>query len=212
MAATVVTITNDMGEMMIKQLVDEAFDSLFSTGSIATTNQGRVSGHGQDSFRVIFNANMALLTTGANNKATGTLSMATKPTADDTVVIGANTYTFVATWAAEGDVEIGALVANSQANLVAAINGSDGNNTAHPLVTAAAFASDDMVVTAKSVGTAGNLATTETFTDETDAWGAATMSGGRSVTATTLTGSSWQELITGINSSLASAKAAVDAI
>lgn len=211
MAATVVTITPDMGEMNIKQHVDDAFDSLFSEGSVSTTGKGRVSGHGQSSFAAVFNANAALLKTGLDSKATGTLSMATKPTADDTVTIGTNVYTFVETWAAEGDVEIGALVANSQANLVAAINGSDGNNTAHASVVAGAFAANAMVITAKANGVLA-LATTETFTDETDGWAAATMSGGRLVTNTSVDGSSWHGMVTAINSTLASIKAAADAV
>ena len=111
-------------------------------------------------------------------KATGTLGMATKPTADDTVTIGTTVYTFVVTPAAAGDVAIGAAVANSGANLTAAING-DTYNDAHPDVVAAAWASDELVITAKLSGTAANsIATTETFDDGTDAWGAAAMSGG----------------------------------
>jgi hypothetical protein len=112
-------------------------------------------------------------------KATGTLSMATKPTADDTVTIGSNVYTFVATPAAAGDVALGAAVANSQANLVTAINDGDDYNDPHPTFVAADFSSDEMVITAKEVGTAANgVATEETFTDGTDAWAAATTSGG----------------------------------
>lgn len=108
-------------------------------------------------------------------KAQGTLSMATKPTADDTVTIGDYVYTFVATPAATGDVAIGALVANSQENLVAAIAG-DAFNVVHPLVTAADFAADAMIVTAILPGTDGNaIASTETFTDLTDAWDAAVL-------------------------------------
>ncbi len=100
---------------------------------------------------------------GAN--ATSTLSMATKPTATNTVTIGTTVYTFVATPAAVGDVAIGALVANSQANLVAAINVGDDFNDPHPDVAVAAFAANDMVATAKVFGVAGNsIATTETFT------------------------------------------------
>lgn len=116
--------------------------------------------------------------------ATGTLGMATKPTADDTITIGTTVYTFVASPEAAGEVAIGAAVANSQANLVAAINGDDFN-TAHPSVVAADFESDEMVITAKISGIAANsLATTETFADETDAWGAATMTGGVAETHT----------------------------
>ena len=46
--------------------------------------------------------------------------MATKPTAGDTVAIGSRVYTFVATPDLEGEVAIGANVAASQVNLVAA--------------------------------------------------------------------------------------------
>lgn len=112
-------------------------------------------------------------------KATGTLGMATKPTADDTVTIGDNVYTFVATPAANGDVAIGAAIANSQENLVTAINDGDTFNNPHPDVVAADFADDEMIITAKNHGTdANDIDTTETFADETDAWGAAKMSGG----------------------------------
>lgn len=109
-------------------------------------------------------------------KAAGTLSMATKPTATDTVTIGDRVYEFVAAVAdvaAETNVPvlIGADVAASKVNLVAAIT-ADTN----AVVTVAAFSGDNMVATAKAKGTAGSLiATTETFTDETDAWGAATL-------------------------------------
>lgn len=112
-------------------------------------------------------------------KAAGTLGMATKPTANDTVTIGDNVYKFVATPAATGDVAIGALVANSQENLVTAINDGDDYNDAHPTFVAADFSSDDMVITAKTAGTDANgVATEETFDDGTDAWVAAVTSGG----------------------------------
>ena len=109
-------------------------------------------------------------------QAQGTLTMATKPTADDTVTIGSTVYTFKASQSAAGEVEIGADVAASKVNLVAAINGTDGVNSADPLVTAADFAGDDMVVTAIKAGTTGNaIASEETFTDGSDAWDAATL-------------------------------------
>ncbi len=129
------------------------------------------------------NLNKKLPTTGTPTngvKATGTLGMATKPTANDTVTLGTNVYKFVATAAAAGDVAIGALIANSQANLVAAINDGDTYNDAHEDVTVAAFdGSDDMVATAIVHGTVANaIATEETFTDATDAWVAATLGSG----------------------------------
>lgn len=131
--------------------------------------------------------NKKLPTTGTpvcSVKATGTLGMATKPTADDTVTIGDNVYTFVATPAATGDVAIGALVANSQENLVTAINDGDTYNDPHPTFVAADFAANAMVITAKEAGTAANgVATEETFDDGTDAWVAAVTSGGIDGTA-----------------------------
>jgi len=133
---------------------------------------------GQDGTRHL---NKRLPTTGTPSnlvQGVGTLSMATKPTADDTVTIGSVVYTFVETPADAGDVAIGATVANSQANLLAAINDGDAFNDAHPLVTAAAWDGDELVVTANEGGTAGNLDSEETFSDETDAWGASTLVNG----------------------------------
>jgi hypothetical protein len=103
--------------------------------------------------------------------------MATKPVADDTVVIAGDTYTFVASPAAAGDVAIGAAVANSQANLVAAINTGDTYNTARTDVLATAFAGNDMVLTAKAAGAAGNVTTTASL-QSTDDWAAAALAGG----------------------------------
>lgn len=109
-------------------------------------------------------------------KAQGTLSMATKPTADDTLTIGDVTYTFVATPAATGDVAIGAAVANSQENLVTAINDGDDFNDIHPDVSVADFAANDMVITAREAGTPGNsITTTETFDAAGNVFDAATL-------------------------------------
>jgi len=122
-----------------------------------------------------------------NTRATGSLGMATKPTdTADTVTIGTTVYRFMDTPAQAYDVEIGSLVADSQANLVAAINGSGtpgveyfAGTVAHPDVRAVAFAANVMVVTAKQAGLdANSIATTETFTDVTDKWVAATLLGG----------------------------------
>lgn len=118
-------------------------------------------------------------------KATATLSLATQPTADDTITIGTTVYTFVAagTAAAAGEVNLGANIAATKPLLVAAING-DALNDAHPDVVAGDFAGDDMVITAKLHGTAANsIVTTTDLTDGTDDFGAATMSGGVAGTA-----------------------------
>jgi hypothetical protein len=60
------------------------------------------------------------------------LEIATKPTANDTVTLTINgrtiTFKFVSSATNAGEVTIGSAVANSQANLVAAINGAGGGN------------------------------------------------------------------------------------
>lgn len=109
--------------------------------------------------------------------AAGTLSLETLPTADDTVTIGTTVYTFVAAPDAVGEVALGADAAAANANLAAAIAG-DAFNTAHGAVSAQATAVS-VKVTAKQPGVVGNtIATTETLTDLTDAWGAVTLEGG----------------------------------
>jgi hypothetical protein len=111
--------------------------------------------------------------------ATGVLTMATKPTANDTVTIGSRVYKFVASAAATGDVAIGANVAASQANLVTAIGG-DAHNLINTDVTAAAFSSNAMTVTAIVKGTLANaVATTSSLVaGAPDGWGAATLASG----------------------------------
>ena len=108
----------------------------------------------------------------------GTLTMDTQPTADDTMTIGTKVYTFTTdgTAAADGEIDVGADLADAKTLVVAAINGTDGNNDAHTSVTAAAFAGDDCVITASTKGTAGDaIATTETFTAGTNVFDAATL-------------------------------------
>lgn len=103
--------------------------------------------------------------------AAGTLTVDTQPTAGDTMTIGGRTYSFVADGTAnfDGEISIGADLAGAKTAIVAAINGTDGWNVAHPTVTAAAFSGDDSVITAKTPGTAGDaIDTTETFTAVTN--------------------------------------------
>jgi len=105
----------------------------------------------------------------------GTLTMATQPTAGDTITIGDTVYTFVADGTADeaGEIDVGADVADAKTLVVGAVNGTGLSfNVANGQVVATAFAGDDMVVTAVA-GLAGDLiATTETFDDATDAWAA----------------------------------------
>ena len=107
----------------------------------------------------------------------GTLTVDTQVTADDTITIGTTTYTFKAgATAAAGEIGIGDNVAACKLAIVAAINGTDTKNTAHALVTAAAFVGDDCVITAQTKGVAGDeIATTSSLTTETNVFDATTL-------------------------------------
>ena len=111
-------------------------------------------------------------------KSQGTLTVDTQPTVMDTMTIGDVVYTFKAPedTDTDGEISIGTDLATAQANIVAAVNGTDGINTANPYVTMADFAADAAVLTAIEGGTAGDLiATTETFTAVTNVFDAATL-------------------------------------
>ena len=114
----------------------------------------------------------------ASTKSAGTLTMDTQPTSGDTMTIGTTVYTFVPIGTAngEGEIDIGVDLAAAKLATVAAINGTDGINTAHPLVTAAAFAVNDCVITALVGGVAGDLIdSTETFTAGSNVFDAGTL-------------------------------------
>lgn len=122
--------------------------------------------------------------------ATRVLTMDTQPTAAETITIGTRVYTWVASGAVAGQINRGADLAAAKLNLVAAINGTDSINTAHPQVTAAAFSSNSMTITAKVRGVAANaIATTETMVGGANAWAGATMTGGVDGTP----GDAWEE-------------------
>lgn len=90
-------------------------------------------------------------------KAQGTLTIAEPVTAGDTIVIGDQTYVFVTGSAnAPGEIGIGADEAATKVNIPAAINGTDGFNTANAKVTASAFDADVCTLTARYTGTQGN--------------------------------------------------------
>jgi hypothetical protein len=114
----------------------------------------------------------------------GTLTMDTVPADGDTVTIDTKVYTFQTTLlVGDGNVAIGADLAASKVNLVAAINltGTEGveygaGMTLHPTVSIAAFVVNNAVLTAKVPGAAGDsIATTETFTPIGNAFDAATL-------------------------------------
>lgn len=134
-------------------------------------------------------ARVAVANTGSAAAATGTLAYAANPSNNDTLTIGGVVYTYktVLTGAAN-EILIGASASASLDNLIAAITGGAGAGTtygtgtvAHTSVTATAGAGDTMTVTALAYGVGGNsIATTETFTNAGNVFGAATLTGGAS--------------------------------
>jgi hypothetical protein len=112
----------------------------------------------------------------------GTLTVDTNPTAGDTMTIGIDTYTFVANAGYEGEIEIGGTLGATQANIVAAVNGTDLFNVANPYASLGDFSTDESAVTPLKIGNDSNVATTETFTAGTNVFDAAALSGGVSAT------------------------------
>lgn len=111
-----------------------------------------------------------------------TLGLATQVTANDTVTIGGVVFTFVASPTNPGDIDIGANVDGTRANLAAAINAGAGAGTAYIEVSAAnrITLSKTLRLTATNNDTtnvltivgkgSGRLAVSETLTDATDTW------------------------------------------
>jgi hypothetical protein len=108
-------------------------------------------------------SNIAVDITSHCTAAQGTLTITDQVSADESFVIGSTTYTFKAVADEAGEIAIGVDEATTKLNIVAAINGTDLINTAHPSVSAAAFSGDNCVITALVGGTAGNLIT---FTED----------------------------------------------
>lgn len=108
------------------------------------------------------------------------LTIDTQVTLGDFMNVGGVLYTFasVASTKGEGDISIGTDLATGQAAIVAAINGTDGHNTANPVATAAAFTgggATESIITALIGGTAGDAyVCTSTFTTGTNQFDAAT--------------------------------------
>lgn len=125
-------------------------------------------------------------------KASKVLTVTDNPANNETVVLDGKTYTFKSTLTnSNGNVKIGDTKEDSLRNLAAAITlGTNpvtgaGAGTAyanattlHSTVTATSL-DDELTVTAKTAGTAGNsLAISETLTNGAFAGGATTLSGG----------------------------------
>lgn len=122
---------------------------------------------------------------GTPGTASGVLTQTALPTATHTVTLGGRIYTWVAALTTANQVLIGATVANSLANLAAAINHGDGENVVYGIGTvtnASASATVDvaagtLTATALYAGAAGN-SIGSTTTDGNGAWAAATLLGG----------------------------------
>lgn len=131
------------------------------------------------------NGKLTMATRGAAAAAaSGAITFANTGAGDETVVIGAVTYTLKAAPSAAYEVDIGADAAGTAANLAAAINAGAGSGTAygadteaHPGVSASVSGAV-VTVTARQSGSAGNdIPTTETSANA--AFAATTLSGGR---------------------------------
>ncbi len=114
---------------------------------------------------------------GTPATAQGTLTMDTQPINGDTYKLDAKTYTFETSLTnVDGNVAIGGSLAQAKLNLVAAIDlsGTAGTDyatlmTRHTTVHVDPFISNDVIISARSGGTAGNsIATTETFDASTN--------------------------------------------
>lgn len=134
-----------------------------------------------------------IVDSGSAVAATGTLTITANPLNNETVVIGGKTYTFKDTLTnTDGFVQVGIDAAASLANLGSAINltGNAGvQYAAATTLNASVTASDldgnplNLLLTAKTAGTAGNsVGTTETLTN--GSFGGATLSGGVAAVAT----------------------------
>ena len=151
------------------------------------TIDGDVYQFAADAAQTVDTGNIAVDIESNTTKSSGTLTVDTNPIAGDTFVIGEKTYTMVpnGTANADGEIDIEALLADAQANIIAAINGTDEHNTAHALASAGDFADDDSAITALIGGTAGDaIATTSSFDAGTNGFAAATLGSGADCSAT----------------------------
>lgn len=138
-------------------------------------------GSHDDLLQAVLGGTWAPASIGGAVAATGLLTLGANPTSTDTMTIGSVEYTFVPAedFDAPDEIPIGATLAATQASVIAAINGTDGINSAHPDVSIGSFAGNEATITALVAGAAGNsIATTETFTSDDNEFASATLQGG----------------------------------
>ena len=148
---------------------------------------------------------------GAN--ASNTLSAIANPTAGKNVVVGATTYSFVASLTgAANEVLVGANTAATLSNLAAAVNGGSGAGVAYGAGTVANTAASAVATastitfTAKVAGTAGNAIVTTTSDTNMGFSGGGTMTGGAGAAGLTTAGAA-QAALTNINSAISAVAA-----
>jgi flagellin len=192
-------------------------DEIDRIGSNATYNGTAVfsttpldiflSDSGTSSTISVTTGDLTSLGIGLGANASDTLSAIANATATKTVVIGTQTYTFVAALGAADDVLIGATLTDTLANLAAAVNGGPGEGVAYGTGTlantdATAVASTSTVVfTAKVAGTGGNAIVSTTDDPNFGFAGGGTFTGG-SGTAGLTTAPAAQAALTNINSAI----------
>lgn len=118
----------------------------------------------------------------ATTPASNDLTVAAQPTSGDKMTIGEKVYTFVpvGTDTADGEISIGTNLTEAQEAIVAAINGTDEFNIAHPDVFISNFDTNDKAkVTCLFGGTPGHaIVTTATLTAPGNEFDEATLLGG----------------------------------
>jgi hypothetical protein len=123
-------------------------------------------------------------------KSSINLAIAAQPVSEDTMTIGVGDgikeYIFVpnTTASGEGQIDVGTDLPTAQANIIAAINGTDGHNTPHTQVSIGDFEANVAIVTALVGGVAGDaIETTETFESVANEFSGATLAGGADCSA-----------------------------
>ncbi len=114
------------------------------------------------SIKASFDAHVHITT--AAIKASGTVTIADVPSANDTVTVGGQTYKFVDLPAAANDIKIGADVTACALNLKKAINGEEktdeyGDGTIANVALDASVEAGVITLTCKTAGEAGNALT-----------------------------------------------------
>jgi hypothetical protein len=135
-----------------------------------------------DEAQSVEEGNIAVDITAVSTAAQGILTVSAQPTAGDTILLDEKTYTLVTagTANADGEIDRGDGLATAQANIVAAIKGTDGHNDPHPSVDCSAefgegeLSANELLITALVGGTAANSFDT-VYTGDTNAFDAATL-------------------------------------